>query len=244
MRSVFNDVEKRLTRLNERVINRSAKQPDCCRSGYRMNIEREPKVDHKFDPNSERGVSLIEILIVLVIAAILVTAAVTSIGGAKANLSRQNIAREFKISLERARFDSVKRHANDDTTMATVKIINATSYSVTSDLNQNGTIDVGETQVIDFSTRDGVTIVLPTGITRPVTISFDQLGHASVVDYNGLSTDHFLFCSRDCTIANATSSNSNVIYLSATGTVAMLGGSDSMPTISAPSVSSVANPLS
>ena len=57
----------------------------------------------------QAGVSLIEVLIVLVIVAVLVTIAIAQFSRPKEVFQRQNIAREFKVALERARFDSVKR---------------------------------------------------------------------------------------------------------------------------------------
>lgn len=191
--------------------------------------------------NSQSGISLVEILVVVVISGILVTFSVAQFGRAKNNFVRQNIAREFKTSLERARFDSVKRHAVDETTMAEIRVISTTSYMMTTDLNQNGTIESTESRTVDFSVQQGVTLLLPAGRTAPVSIVFDERGHATVEDFNGLSTDHFLFCDAGCTLANATNQNSSVVYISATGTVAMLGGGDAVPSISAPSLSTVAN---
>ena len=75
-------------------------------------------------------------MIVLSVSALLAGLAVTQLAGAKGNLTRQNIAREFKNSLERARFDSVKRRAGDEPNMAVVTVVNATSYMVTTDQNQ------------------------------------------------------------------------------------------------------------
>jgi Tfp pilus assembly protein FimT len=196
---------------------------------------------NKSENDSEQGASVVELLIVLVVSGILMTAAVTMLGGAKSNLVRQNIAREFKVSLERARFDSVKRHAIDDSTMAQVKIIGGTSFNLTTDFNQNGVIDLGDTRLIDFSAQSGITLLLPSGIIAPVTIQFDQLGHSIVSDYNGIATDHFYFCDSGVTPANATSSNSSVVYLSSTGTVAMLGGGDAPPSASVPTVSNVSS---
>ena len=46
----------------------------------------------------ESGVSIIEVVIVLAIIAILVTFAVASFRSSGSNLTRQNIAREFKVS--------------------------------------------------------------------------------------------------------------------------------------------------
>src|SRR5215203_5571273 len=74
--------------------------------------------------NAQSGKSIMELMIVMTVIAILVTFAVGQLGSSKTNLHRQNLAREFKINLERARFDSVKRRATDPSTMANVKILN------------------------------------------------------------------------------------------------------------------------
>lgn len=190
--------------------------------------------------NQELGASIIEILIVLVIVAIIATAAVSRFGGAATNLNRQNVAREFKVNLERARFDSVKRRASHTDTMATVAIIDETSYSVTTDMDQNGIIDANDTRIVNFGGPSGVRMILPAGITLPLSIAFDRKGHAIIGDYNGEPADHVLFCGAGCTAATATNSNSSAIYISPTGTVAMVGGADTLPWVTDPTISTVA----
>ncbi len=65
--------------------------------------------------HSESGFTLLEILIVLTLISIVSAIAISQFATSKTNLQRQGIAREFKIYLERARFDSVKRRAvNND----------------------------------------------------------------------------------------------------------------------------------
>ena len=71
----------------------------------------------KADLYSQRGASVIEVLIVLVVVGILAVLAIASFGKSRENFARQNVAREFKVRLERARFDSVKRRANVCTNM-------------------------------------------------------------------------------------------------------------------------------
>ena len=187
----------------------------------------------------QRGASIIELVIVLVIAGILVTFAVSRFGAATTNLHRQNLAREFKVNLERARFDSVKRRANGSS-MAVVSIINETSYSVKTDLDQDGDLDPSEERIVDLAGTSGVRMILSAGVRAPVSISFDRKGHAIIEDYNGEPTDHVLFCDANCTEANATNSNSNAIYISPTGTVAMVGGADAPPLVTDPDISTVA----
>ena len=186
----------------------------------------------KVGKNTQRGASLMELLIVLVIAAVLATFAVSQFGGSTDNLERQNLAREFKADLERARFDSIKRRAYTCSDMSRVTINDATSFSVTTDLTQDGTLESGETRNVNFANRSNVTIV-GNGITLPATIRFDEQGHALLSDCVSTPPPNvplFYFCNGTCTPATANAQNSNVIFISATGTVAMFTGGTSMPT--------------
>src|SRR5437762_3317387 len=127
----------------------------------------------RFAMISQRGASLMEMLVVLAIVGVMVAFAVTRMGGSDNNMKRQNIAREFKVDLERARFDSVKRRANVCTNMSRVTINDATSFSVTTDLNQDGTLETAEVQNRSFANQNDVTIV-GNGITLHVTIRVDE----------------------------------------------------------------------
>src|SRR5688572_16336099 len=130
----------------------------------------------------QSGASLIELLVVLAISAVLFTVAATQLGGAGDNLKRQNVAREFKVSLERARFDSVKRRARNIADMSTVTVLSATSFSYTLDFNQNGRIDnPAETRLVDFANRTDVRIA-GTNFVYPITIKFDHRGHITVTN--------------------------------------------------------------
>lgn len=191
--------------------------------------------------NSQSGVSVMEMLIVLAVVAIIVTFAVSRFGRSGDNLQRQNIAREFKVSLERARFDSVKRRANVCADMSRVTINDATSFSLTTDLNQNGTLETAEAQNRSFANQSDVTMV-GNGITFPVTIRFDERGHALLTDCVSTPPPNvplLYFCNGTCTPSTANSQNSNVVFVSPTGTVAMLTGGESMPTFANPNVSNV-----
>jgi len=195
--------------------------------------------------SQEAGYSVIELLIVLVVLGILVTLAVASFGNSRENLGRQNIARQFKVSLERARFDSVKRHADVCSDMSRVTINSATSFSVSTDLNQNGRLDLpGETQNYSFANYSDVNLI-GNGVTLPVTIRFDERGRAFLqgdCDPSSIPTSTvplFYFCNGTCTAATATSQNANALFISPTGTVAMMTGDSTVPTFSDPSVSNV-----
>ena len=190
---------------------------------------------------SESGVSIVETLIVLVIVVIVVTFAVVSFSRGSRNLSRQNVAREFKVSLERARFDSVKRRASVCSDMSRVTVNNATSFTVTTDLNQNGTLEAAEARDQVFGIQGDVTMV-GNGVTFPVTIRFDERGHAVLSDCVSTPPPNvplLYFCNGACTPSTANSQNSNVVFVSPTGTVAMLTGGETMPTFANPSVANV-----
>lgn len=188
------------------------------------------------------GFSLIELLIVVVVVGIIVTFSFLSFGSSAANLGRQNIAREFKVSLERARFDSVKRRATACSNMSSVTINNSTSFSTSIDRDQNGRLELPiETRVVNFANSSNVTII-GNGVTLPVTIRFDERGRAflrSDCDPSSIPTSSvplLYFCNSTCTAATVNSQNANAIFISATGTVAMMTGDATLPTFDPPTV--------
>lgn len=194
----------------------------------------------------QAGHSLAEVMIVLVVLGILLSLAVVQFGRSRENLDRQNIAREFKVSLERARFDSVKRHANVCSDMSQVTISSATSFSVSTDLNQSGHLDLPEeTRNYDFSGRTSGVNLIGNGVTLPVTIRFDERGRAflqSDCDPSSIPTATvplFYFCNGTCTPATANSEIANAIYISPAGTVAMMTGDSTVPTFDDPTVANV-----
>ena len=194
----------------------------------------------KLDLTSQRGASVIEILIVVALIGILTALAVARFGSARENFDRRNVAREFKVSLERAKFDSVKRRASTCTDMSGVTV-NTTNFTLMTDMNQNGTLDASERRQIDLNGRSNVTIV-PNGVNLPFTIRFDERGRAYLNDCDPDSTPTanvplLFFCNGVCTTATANDQNSSVIFVSPAGTVAMLNGGSGMPTFGAPTVS-------
>ncbi len=186
---------------------------------------------------SQQGISIIELLVVLTVTVILVTLALFSFTNSKSNFSRQNFARELKVSLERARSDSIKRRATDDNKKAFVKIDNATSFSVSTDLNQNQVIDSSEIKQTNLS-GSNVKIV-GNSLLFPVTIKFDRRGFMTATDAAGMNiTPNFTIC-ENCTITSANSKNSNVVSVSPTGTVLMLDGGQTPPVFQNPTVTTV-----
>jgi prepilin-type N-terminal cleavage/methylation domain-containing protein len=198
--------------------------------------------------HSQSGKSLIEMVIVLTVAAILVTFAVAQFGSSKRNFTRQNIARELKVSLERARFDSVKRRPSLESSMASVSIVGETSFNLTVDLNQNGTLEPIETKLVSFPNSE--VKIVGRNLVFPVTIKFNRFGQ--IIATNGIGTvidmPYFWVCETCASSATATATNSNIITISPTGTVAMMNGGETQTTVQNPSVSSVSqdsdiNPL-
>lgn len=202
-------------------------------SGGLMNVNRKLQ--------GQRGASLTELLVVLVVGSILVTVGLSQLGGADRNLVRQNIAREFKVSLERPRFDSVKRRPSTSAEESRVTILSATSFTYTTDLNQNGRLDTpGETLTVDFANRSNVRIV-GTNFVYPITVSFDAKGEITVT--NGTTppaiSPIFYFCNGTCTVETANGENANKIYVSPTGTVVMMDGGEVLATFATPPVTAV-----
>jgi len=191
---------------------------------------------------SQHGYSLVEIMIVIVIIAIITTFAVSRFDNAKTNFKRQNISRELKVNLERARFDSVKRRAEvvgAVDSRAEVRILSPTSFTVKTDLNQNGTLDASDEKTINFTGQDNIKIVDKT-LVFPVTIKFDRYGRIEAKDGTPKNVTPFFTISTE-DAANVSVANADVIYVSPSGTVAMLKGGEAEPTFNSPANITVVN---
>ena len=88
-----------------------------------------------------RGVSVVELLIVVAMVSVLVGFALMQVAGARQDLARENAAVQLAAYLEKARLDSVRRHPTTAAQMAQVTILNANFYSVTIDGNWDGALD-------------------------------------------------------------------------------------------------------
>jgi prepilin-type N-terminal cleavage/methylation domain-containing protein len=186
---------------------------------------------------TESGVSLIELLVVISIIGIISTIAIVSFGSATSITRRQTVARELKVAFERARFDSVKRRAQDSAEQAKVEI-NQNSFKLTTDVNQNGVLETNEIRTntswntsISIRSQNGATLTSP-----PITILFNKRGEP-VTSAGATATAVFLVCNGTCSTLN--SSNSNLVLVTPTGTVNILPGGTSIPTFAAPGVTSI-----
>lgn len=127
------------------------------------------------------GFSVVELLIVVVMLSAVTGFAITQIAQAKQNMTRANAVRELTTNIEKARLDSVRRHATTSTQLAQVSIINANFYSVTLDANGDGAMDAP--LVIGMPADSHLTIQ---NGTFPRTIMFNWRGRT--VDSSGNTT--------------------------------------------------------
>jgi prepilin-type N-terminal cleavage/methylation domain-containing protein len=174
----------------------------------------------------ERGVSIVEMLIVVAMIGIVTAFAVMKIGGAQRAMRLSNSARELTSWLEKTRLDSVRRHAMANTEMASVTIASANSYTVTIDQDGDGVLDPART--ITIPATHGATF---SGITVPVTIYYDWRGRAvdssgnplnlsfSLSDYGGVNNNPIVLTSTgDASLGNAT--NTSNVSISAVSNTA------------------------
>ena len=175
---------------------------------------------------TQRGISIIELLIVFVVIGIISAIAIPSLMNSNAGLQRQNVARQLKAYLERARFDSIKRNAFSADEMAKVVINSSTSFSLAIDKNYNGKIETTEISDVPLSTGSGVKIV-GSNLIFPVTISFNNRGQAKAVNgMNKVISPVFTVCEKNCTATTATISNSETLSISPTGGAALVQTGD------------------
>lgn len=191
---------------------------------------------------NQKGVSLVELLVVIMIITIISTIALMQFGSSKNQFRRQNVAQELKTAFERARFDSVKRRAEivsgvDNRAKVTV---NTNSFTLTVDKNGNGTIEAADDLVNNFGTQN-VTITNTAGNgIFPVTVFYDKRGEVTATNNAGIPINPiFIVCNGACTSATANSSNSNIVLVTPTGTVNLLAGGSAIPVFPTPAVTSV-----
>lgn len=187
--------------------------------------------------SGHRGYSLPEMMVVIVILGIVTTIPVLMIGRAKVQFSRQTFIREFKSSLERARFDSIKRKPETKEDMAKL-VISANSYQLVTFRNSTGAVDdtgvaqVTKSEVRSLEESDGTIALHSSSATSafPVTLLFDSRGEVSAFNAGNeaIPTPVFVICEGTCGVQTA--ENSTILMISPTGTVALLpGGSDVTP---------------
>ena len=180
---------------------------------------------------AQRGVTLTELLIVIIIIGIVSTFALMQRGSANEQFQRQNVARELKVAFERARFDSVKRRAECSGVQAKV-VVNATNFTLWTDKDADGTPESSETESTDFSGQN--IVVSGPGFSLPVTVSFNQRGEVTATDGTVSSTNPgFFVCNGVSCPGTPTNGDTNKVYVTQTGTVDLIGGGESLPSFGA-----------
>ena len=186
----------------------------------------------------QSGFSIVELLIVLTMVVILSTLAVLQFRSSKTDFERQNITHEFKVYLERARFDSVKRRAVAANQMSRVVLNSSSSFTAALDFDGNGTLDTTDVRQVDFTQRSSTQIRVSDTLNYPVTVLFDQRGHITAPDTSGNAVDPvFTICSKNCTGTVQNNSDLSVLSVSTSGTVAILRGGQDPSALPTPAIS-------
>jgi prepilin-type N-terminal cleavage/methylation domain-containing protein len=185
----------------------------------------------------ERGVTLVELLVVIIIIAIVASIALMQKGSADAQFKRQNVARELKVAFERARFDSVKRRAQQSPDVRARVVVDTNSYVMTTYSVDSAGVATASPQTTTTSGQN-VVIAGNNSITLPYTIYFNQRGEAVDVSGNTISPS-FYVCNATC--GSPSTSTANLIVVTPTGTVNLLSGGSSVPNFNAPTITNVSN---
>lgn len=133
-----------------------------------MNKGRMSNTVNRRISRQERGATVLEMVVTIVILVIITAFAIFGINSARASFRLSGSARIFTSYLEKARSDSVRRHA-EGADQASVQIVDATTYRVQADFDANGTPEfriVFLDQGVRFS-------------TAPTTIAFDSRGRTT-----------------------------------------------------------------
>jgi type II secretory pathway pseudopilin PulG len=128
----------------------------------------------------ERGVSILEMLIMLMMVSVITGYALTRISGSQQFMRMENASREFMSYVDKARLDSVRRHAGPPGTlpqpvMSSVTITGPRSYRVVMDFDGDGIVDAPR----NITIPDNQGVIFNTGGTPlPIIISFNWRGRA------------------------------------------------------------------
>lgn len=182
-------------------------------------------------PTGERGVSVLELIIVVTIIGVVTAFAILRISAAQSAMRITNSTREFISYLEKARLDSIRRRPMNAAEMASVTINTVNSYSILIDQNGDGVLDPPRT--ITIANVQGARFA---GVAIPTTISFNWRGRP--VNGAGNSIE-LTFRMEDASGANA-----NPIYLTSIGDASLSNNTNTsaVTVIDGASASSNINP--
>jgi len=127
-----------------------------------------------------RGFSFLELIIVVTIVGVVAALSLMGITRARQSLQFSNSTREFLAYIEKARLDSIRRHAEPaSANMATITVSDNRIYTVVIDFDGDGTVDPARVKI------------LPAGITFagtiPQVIAFNWRGRLVDADGNPIT---------------------------------------------------------
>lgn len=131
------------------------------------------RTKRKQKPKSQRGFSMMQLLVVLAVASVMSGLAFMGITSARQRIRLTNSSRMLASYAEKARVDSVRRHPTDPTLMAGLEVLNKTTYRVKMDFDGDGTVETK-----DVTLDEGVEFA-----TDPIALVFDWRGR--LVDMPG-----------------------------------------------------------
>jgi type II secretory pathway pseudopilin PulG len=103
-------------------------------------------------PLNQGGFTLLQVIVVLALVGILSVFGAMGVVNARAHMRLAGSARTFAGLAEKARADSVRRHAMAGE-MSNMQLLTLTSYSVTMDFDGNGVLDASDTRTFNLDTN-------------------------------------------------------------------------------------------
>jgi Tfp pilus assembly protein FimT len=173
---------------------------------------------------SEKGISIVELMVVIVIISILTALAVLNRGSANEIFQRQNAVGELKVAFERARFDSVKRRGDGVEPFPFASVEVRTNGFTLRTYTREGSASTATPHDVVKTFPAGVTAAHYSSGTLPMTITFNRRGETA----GGVPQFR---------ITDQKSGGSDIIVVTPTGTVNVLPGTSSIPTFSNPTLS-------
>lgn len=145
-----------------------------------MNSQLQRSASATLSKNGERGFSLLELILILAVIGIVSGFAYVRLAAAREVMRVTNSSREFTSFVQKARLDSIRRHATTAAAKATVVVNNATTYTVTGDFDGNGVTD--SLRQLQQGVTFSATASNGSAVTLPITLTFDWRGRATCVD--------------------------------------------------------------
>ena len=115
-----------------------------------MHINSKKAVSNR--PLGQRGFTLLQVIVVIALISVLTAFGTVGVVKGRAYMRLAGSARTFAGLAEKARADSVRRHAMG-AAMSNMLLLTNTSYSVTMDFDTNGVIDASDTRTFNLDTN-------------------------------------------------------------------------------------------